>query len=178
MDGSTRPIAVVQGAEGAVIQRIFRRLADRWMPDLRLVGVVEEPPVEDGPNRGPGYLRTLADGGHYPLFQHLGAAATGCSLDPAGAVAAGEAVRRHIAMGCDLVLLSKFGKMEAEQRSGLLPAFVDAVEQGIPVLTSVAPRYDDGWTRFADPFFVRLPADEGAIEAWWAAVRQRPEQAA
>ncbi len=176
MDHPTRMIAVVQGASGETIQRLFSDLVARWAPAIRLAGVVEEPPTRppstgDDPPGSPGHLRCIPDGERYTLFQQLGDGATGCSLDPAGAVMAGEVVRRHIATGCDLVVLSKFGKMEAENGSGLLSAFIAAVEGGIPVLTSVAPRYAESWDRFADPLFVRLPAEARAIEQWWRDVR-------
>ena len=120
---------------------------------------------------GPGLLRNIADGHTQPLFQQLGPGAVGCALDPAGAVLAGEAVRTQIIAGCDLVLLSKFGKMEAENGSGLMPAFIAAVEAGIPVLTSVSPKYERSWTNFAAPLFHWLPADTQSIEAWWSAIQ-------
>ncbi|HEX7822944.1 MAG TPA: hypothetical protein VF463_20285 [Sphingobium sp.] len=40
MDHAVRPIAMVQGASGAVIQRLFCDLGDRWAPTVRLVGAV------------------------------------------------------------------------------------------------------------------------------------------
>lgn len=168
----TRPIAVVQGATGPVIQQLFRDLAERWAPTIRLAGAVEVPRIDDGPTSEPGHLRCIPGGERYPLFQQLGSGSNGCALDPAGAILAGETVRRQIAGGCDLVLLSKFGKMEAENGSGLLSAFIAAVEGGIPVLTSVAPRYEESWIRFADPLFVRVAADMQAIDRWWQGARK------
>ena len=46
---------------------------------------------------------------------------------------AAAAVRRDIAAGCDLVVLSKFGKLEAGG-GGLRDAFGAAIEAGVPVL--------------------------------------------
>jgi hypothetical protein len=166
----TRPIAIVQGAESAVVQGLFRDFVDRHAADVRIVGALEE--GEPGKGRKSNMLRNLADGLSHPVFQDLGSGASGCSLDSTSVVLASEAVRADIARGCDLVVLSKFGKMEAESGSGLIPAFVAAIEAGVPVLTSVSPRFTEAWDRFASPFFVMLPAEVGAIDDWWAAVRQ------
>jgi hypothetical protein len=176
MDHAAKPIAVIRGATGGAIQQLMYDFVERWQSAVRLVGVIEN--TRDGdalesrrPDCGPGHLCSIADENCYPLFQQLGPGATGCALDPRGVVEACETVRRQIAQGCDLVLLSKFGKMEAESGSGLLAAFVAAVEAGIPIITSVAPKFDEAWTQFAAPLFTMLPAESEAVEAWWEAIR-------
>jgi hypothetical protein len=40
MEETTKIIAVVWGASNIEIQAIFRALADKWQPDVRLVGLV------------------------------------------------------------------------------------------------------------------------------------------
>ena len=65
--------------------------------------------------------------------------------------------------GSRLVLLSEFGTLEAGG-SGLAPAFIGAIEAGIPVLTSVSPAFHAARPRFAAPRFVILPADLDGIE--------------
>jgi hypothetical protein len=79
-------------------------------------------------------------------------------------------VRRDIAAGCDLVLLNKFGKLEAVN-SGLAEAFRAAIEADVPVLTSLSPASEAAWQTFATPLFVTLNADPGEIDAWWRSVR-------
>lgn len=171
METNARSIAVVQGAASAIIQRLLAEFAARRHSQARIVGVVEQ---EQDNSRGcrPGRLRSLGDGRSYPIFQDLGPGSTACSLDAISLVEACEQVRRDIAAGCDLVILSKFGKLEAESRSGLLPAFADAIEAGIPILTAVSPKFEEQWSAFATPLDVRLKADAGAIDAWWLGQRQ------
>lgn len=161
-------IAVVQGAPGPVVQVLFRTLAERWLPQARVVGAIAE---DHGlPDRActAGYLRSLADGTRYPIFQDLGRGSQACHLAGDGALAAGAAVRKDIEAGCDLVILSKFGKLEAEG-GGLREAFAAAIEAGVPVLTTVAARQATLWEAFAAPLFTPIAADE--IEAWWQHVR-------
>jgi hypothetical protein len=163
-------IAVVQGASNETIQQIFHALADRWRASTRLAGVLAE--THDLPDRAcsAGYLRSIRGGERFPIFQDLGPGSTACHLDGAGMLLATEAVRADIAAGCDLVLLSKFGKLEVTN-SGLADAFRAAIEADVPVLTSVSPAHAPAWEKFATPLFVTLPAEPEAIDAWWQAIR-------
>ncbi len=166
MEIVAKPIAVVQGAESVAIQRLLADFWSKWQQRIRIVGVIEDP-SGDSCGCAPGHLRNLAGGRSFPIFQDLGPGSTGCSLDGGSLVEAGEQVRQDIAGGCDLVMLSKFGKFEAENGSGLLPAFSDAIEAGAPVLTSVAPKFMAAWDNFADSYYVVIAAEQPAIEAWW-----------
>ncbi|MBN9541717.1 MAG: DUF2478 domain-containing protein, partial [Alphaproteobacteria bacterium] len=106
-----RKIAVVQGAPSALVQELFRSLTAHWRSTANLAGVLAE---DHGlPDRAcsAGYLRSLRDDAMYPIFQDLGAGSTTCHLAGSDALAAAAAVRRDIAQGCDLVVLSKFGKL-------------------------------------------------------------------
>jgi hypothetical protein len=170
MGTAIETIAVVQGAPDATVQQIFRTLIDQWRPSARIVGVTAETHGLAGRACSAGFLRNVGTDELFPIFQDLGPGSTACHLDGASMLPATEAVRRDIAAGCDLVLLSKFGKMEAGN-SGLVDAFRAALEANVPVLTSVSPTFAEAWARFAAPLFVTLPADPAKIDAWWQAVR-------
>jgi hypothetical protein len=174
LGASRRPIAVVQGADGAVIQRLLGDVAAApWCPS-GVAGIIELPKSDD-PGCGRAMLRNIRSGATFSLFQDLGAGSTACALDPGGVTEACAAVCRDIAAGCDLVLLSKFGKLEAETGGGLLAAFVAAIEADVPVLTAVSPYNMDRWDTFAAPFYEVIGASQAEIAAWWAA--QRPAAA-
>jgi hypothetical protein len=172
MEQPVKKIAVVQGAPSVQVQELLTTLADRWRCSARLAGVVAE---DHGlPDRAcsAGYLRSLRDGQRFAILQDLGPGAKGCHLDATGVVQAADAVQRDIAQGCDLVVLSKFGKLEAGG-GGLRDAFSAAFEAGVPVLTSVSGALEEPWRRFAAPLFAIVPADAARIEAWWREVRPR-----
>ena len=95
-----------------------------------------------------------------------------CHFDGVGAVAAATAVESDITAGCDLVLLSKFGKLEIAG-DGLVSAFRAAITAGVPLLTSVSPAHDEAWRRFVDQEFAVLPADPAAIDLWRQAVQTK-----
>jgi len=170
MTDKTKKLAVVQGASSAAIQELFQTLATRWRPSVRLVGVIAEDHGLPGRACSAGFLHSLADGARYPIFHDLGRGSQTCHLAGDGAVAAATAVRRDIELGCDLVMLSKFGKLEAAG-GGLRDAFAAAIEAGVPALTSVSPPQFAAWEAFATPLFTVLPPDIGQIEAWWRSVR-------
>jgi Protein of unknown function (DUF2478) len=156
MDPAVKMIAVVQGAPGATVQDIFGRLIDRWRPSARVAGVIAESHGLADRACSAGFLRNIGTGELFPIFQDLGPRSTACHLDGASMLPAAEAVRQDIARGCDLVLLSKFGKLEAGN-SGLVDAFRAAMEAHVPVLTSVSPAFEGAWAKFAAPLFVTLP---------------------
>lgn len=175
MDEAVKRIAVVQNAPGVQVQALFLGLARHWQASsVNLAGVLAED--HDLPDRAcrAGYLRSLANGERFPMFQDLGPGSMDCHLAGDGVLAAAAAVRRDIAAGCDLVLLSKFGKLEASG-GGLRDAFAAAIEAGVPVLTSVSPAQAAAWDTFAAPLSAVVPADPDRIEAWWQAFQLRPD---
>lgn len=163
-------IAVVKGAPSSIVQGLFREIAERWRSDFRIAGVVEEPHGLANRKCSAGYLRSITNGTLYPIFQDLGPSAEACHLQGTGAISATAAIERDIANGCDLVMLSKFGKLEAA-REGLSGAFTAAIDAGLPVLTSVSPAFEPAWEAFAAPLFDVLPADLNAIDAWRRTIR-------
>ena len=171
MIGNNAPIAVVRGRTGAEVQDVFRIFVERWRGSARLAGLVAE--NHDLPDRAcsAGFLRNIATGERFSIFEDLGPGSTACHLDGLGAVRAAASVERDIAAGCDLVLLSKFGKLEAGGE-GLFPAFKTAVDAGIPLLTSVPLAFEEPWKKIIGRSITVLSADPDAIRAWWQAARQ------
>jgi drug/metabolite transporter (DMT)-like permease len=172
MDQPAPTIAVVRGASNAEIQEIFRALAEDWQPELRLAGVVAESHGLADRFCPAGYLRNLATGTRFSIFHDLGPGTAECHLDGVGAVAAAADVQRDIAAGCDLVVLNKFGQLEAAG-DGLAGAFRAAVATHLPLLTSVSPAHDQAWRQFADRQYAILPADPAAIDLWRRTVQTR-----
>ena len=163
-------IAAVQGANSAEIQRLFATFAASVSHGRRVVGVLEVP---TGTPDGDAYLQSLTDGAVFPLFEDLGPGSRSCGLDGHSVAIACETVCRDIAAGCDLIVLSKFGRLESE-RTGLMGAFIAGVDAQTPILTSVGPRYDAAWASFAGPLSVVLSPELAAIEDWWRKVARMP----
>jgi hypothetical protein len=177
MSAPVCPIAVIQDADAPEIQKCLADFEVRYRASIRIVGVMEvfDSLRDDGACKR-SFLRSFADGQTFPLFQEFGQAADACALLPEGLISAAHAVCRDISRGCDLVILSKFGKLEAENGSGLVPAFVAALEAGVPILTSVSSRYRPAWETFATPLFSTLGCSDDVLDSWWARL-QKPRSA-
>ncbi|MFI4973659.1 MAG: DUF2478 domain-containing protein [Caulobacterales bacterium] len=164
--GAQHQIAVVQGAPSAVVQKLLGSFVAELPKSVRVAGVIENLLDTAGEACSVGQLRSIGDGRTFSIAQDLGGASSACKVDAGGIVAACEAVCRAIDAGCDLVVLSKWGKVEAD-RSGLAAAFAAAVDAGVPILTSVAPRFTSAWEQFAAPMFVILPPQLSSLADWW-----------
>ncbi len=161
LDTGLPRILAVQGAS-----RALSHVAITWRAcGLRIAGAVEEFTYEPQSARETVVLRDVRTGARYPLKQDLGTGSTSCALDTAGLAAACFAIETAIEEGCDFVIISKFGKLEAE-RGGLAGAFYAAIEANAPILTSVAPALTQPWNGFANPLSMFVQPDYGVIETW------------
>ena len=168
-------IAALRGAPSTTMQTLLDEFAQRRASaGLRVAGVVEDSDcAHDGACKR-FRVRDLLSGETISISQDLGRGSTACNLDPAALVRACGRIENAISEGADLVVLSKFGKLEAA-RSGLADAFRAAIEVDIPVLTVVSPAAAEEWENFAAPLFQFVDASCEALEIWWA--RQVPQRA-
>ena len=168
MTRATDKIAAVVGTDGTDAQTLFAGVAAGWRASgIGVVGVIAETHGLPGRTCGAGILRDIASGTPYRIYLETPPGNTSCHLDAAGVEAASAALRDQIRTS-DLVVLSKFGKLEAARR-GLADAFEAALAAGKPVLTTVSGKHRDAWRAFA-PDAAVLEADEAAIQAWRRAV--------
>jgi len=163
--------AAVEGAESAIVQRLFSEAIARWRAaGVRVAGVVEKTHGLEGRTCSAGVLRDIVSGEPHSIFLETPPAGTSCHIDARGAESAGASVLAQI-VACDVVVLSKFGKLEAGE-GGLIGAFRAALDAGKPILTTVSDRHRAAWRAFA-PNAVVLPPDGSAIDAWCAKVSAR-----
>lgn len=162
-------IATVIGADSAAIQALFATTVAEWRASgANVVGVIGE--AHDLPDRtcSAGLLRDIVSGKAYSMYLETAPVDTSCHLDSAGVETACTVVLDQVPAS-DVVVLSKFGKLEA-MRGGLAPAFDAAIAAGKPVLTTVSDKHRQAWQKFA-PDAVVIAADKTAIEAWWRTAR-------
>lgn len=117
-----------------------------------------------------GLLRDLVSGRRFAIQLDTAPIGTSCHLDASGIGEACATLLPQIA-AADVVILSKFGKIEAVQQ-GLWEAFTSTVAKGKPLLTTVSTRYVEAWMAFA-PQAAWLEPDSRSIEQWWGDARSR-----
>lgn len=135
--------------ENFAIGEVLRSIAEVARDaGLRLGGVIEKA----GPPPAPGrkcdmLLEDLASGEIVKISESRGAHARGCRLDLDGLTRACALVLSRLE-NCDLILLNKFGKTEAEG-GGFRCIMSDALALEIPVVIGVPRRNLAAWRDFA-----------------------------
>ena len=139
---------------------------------VRVAGLMQEAPAQRRPRRDL-CVRDLATGETLPILQDLGAEATGCAVAPAAITEAAGLLSRAIATRPDLLIVNRFGRLEAAG-GGMLAEIARAFADGIALLVCVPARYRDAWNAFAGGLDAQLPPNREAIEAWWASAAEQP----
>jgi hypothetical protein len=102
----------------------------------------------------------------------LSARPTPCDLAEAAA-----RIDALIQPGADLVVINRFGKLEAEG-AGLIDEIARALGSDIPVLVAVPEFRFSEWLSFCRGMGVKLPCRSGSLQGWWSAMivgKQPPE---
>lgn len=159
-------IARVAGTDSATVQRLFTDAVWRWRArGIRVAGVIEDTHGLAGRTCTAGVLRDVVTGRRHSIFLEILPPGKVCHVDANGAAEAAASVLAGIA-DADVVVLSKFGKLEAGGR-GLLGAFEAAVAARKPILTTVSGRHLEAWDVFAPDAQVVAPS-LASIERWWS----------
>jgi hypothetical protein len=167
MSPPIKRIAALRGASSPLIQSTLFAFAQKLRDKgHRVAGVVEVSACEEEGHCKRLSVQNLASGETYPISQRLGAGSEACNLDPGGLALACGVVEDAIQSGVDVVVLSKFGKLEAA-RSGLCDAFRAAMIADIPVITAVSAPVAEDWDRFAGDLSEFVDAHVTALTAWW-----------
>lgn len=158
-------VAIVYANE-AYPQATFERIVEQcrsW--GLRPAGVLQHPVCSDRAGHCDVALEELSTGRRTNLFEDRGPGASGCRLDQAALAEVNSQVVRSFDADPDILILNKFGKVEAEGR-GLLDLVALAVERGIPAVIGVPVRNLDAWRKFADDMSVELSSDAAEAIDW------------
>jgi uncharacterized protein (DUF4213/DUF364 family)/nucleoside-triphosphatase THEP1 len=165
-----RPGAVIHGPGTDTDQLLDRFVTELQRRGFRIAGLVQR-------NHGPGdecaelmELVDISTGRAFDISQKLGRESQSCRVDPRGVADASQVVRRALDEHPDLLVINKFGGLEAHGQ-GLAAEMLDGMADGIPVLTSVGSRYLNEWQAFTGGYAELLaPADE-ALWRWWGPYR-------
>jgi hypothetical protein len=149
-------LALIYGA-GEPADAVLAALADRLLGrGLVVSGLVQRNPPLPGGSRCNMEVEILPGGERLLISEAGGAEARGCRLDPGLLVAALETARARLAAGADILILNRFGKVEAEGGGGreLIAA---AVGQEIPVIVAVPWRNIAAFRAFAGEMAREVP---------------------
>lgn len=159
-----RNIAAVQGADSKSVQAFLSEMSDQWRAGgMKVIGVTAEGGGPPDRTCTAGFLQDIVSGDQFQIYLDEQPPDTTCDLDAGGVEAACASLMEQIETG-DLLILSKFGKLEAEGR-GLFPVFETAIAEGVPVVTTVSPKHRAAWRAFA-PDAATLDAEKSTLAGW------------
>lgn len=114
-------------------------------------------------------LADVRNGEAFVISQDLGAESTACCLDESGIAAASVALRRAQASAVDLVVVNRFGKLEAVGQ-GFAAEMLALMADGVPMIVVVGSDHVDAWQHFTGGMAATLPLQPQALRAWCAAL--------
>ena len=112
-------------------------------------------------------LVALGSGAVFHISQPLGDGARGCRLDPGALAQCCRHLEEEVAQGCDVLVLNRFGKAEAEGH-GFRDVIAMALERDIPVLAGVRNEYVEAWSGFGQELATVENVGREALAAWLA----------
>jgi hypothetical protein len=163
----SRPIlAALVYNEQAYPDDILKEVVDRCRArGLRLAGVVQHRSREAG-HRCDMLLEDLATGQQASIFAGRGRGAKGCQLDQDAMLQVVSQIERELKDDLKLLILNKFGKVEAEG-AGMRDLIAKAAWMGIPAIVGVPVCNLLAWREFAGELSVEL-RDSRDVEGWLA----------
>lgn len=130
---------------------------------------------KDPQGRLPMLISDIRDGRSFAISQALGPGSHACSLDPGALAQASGVLREALHERPDLVIVNRFGAVEAAGR-GFASEMLALMSEGIPLLTLVSPQYQADWQRFVGTEDCLLPLSEEALLSWADALPRGMEQ--
>jgi len=127
--------------------------------DLALAGLIQRALDRPASARCDMELEDLATGARTAIADDRGSGAVGCALDTDALLGALVRAQATLEAPTDLLLVNKFGKMEAEG-SGFRPLIVAALERGIPTIVAVPARNLAVWEAFAADLAMTVPLND------------------
>lgn len=153
------PIAAIFADSGAgdLLSAFARELAGQG---VRVHGLIQrqEPDM---------HLVDVVSGRTFTITQDLGPDSDACRIDPAGFAEASVVLRQALAEAAELVVINRFGKLEATG-GGLLDEMLALMAEGVPVLTCVNQEQLQAWRHQTGDIGDLVAADMDALRRWWA----------
>jgi nucleoside-triphosphatase THEP1 len=146
------PITAIVYSPGASIDSLVRELAEHLRRrGVRMAGFIQlNEPRGHGP-RCDMTLQELSSGQRLAISEYRGREARGCMLDVAELVRGCALASAALADHPDLLIVNKFGKIEAGG-GGFCSVIAEAIDRGVPVLTTVPTANFEAWQAFAGEF--------------------------
>lgn len=174
--GAVAAAAIVHRGGTAADTLLAEVVAHQQAQGRRVRGLLMTYPEPEAGCAGRMVLVDIDSGVPFLVSQPMGSGSTACRGDPQGFAQASAVLRAALADAPDLVVVNRFGALEAEG-GGFSAELLALLSEGIPVLTAVNERYLPTWQHFSGGAAV-LPAERAAVDQWLAGVLARDAEPA
>lgn len=169
-------VTAIVYASGSRIDGVLAGIAGHLAAQgYSLGGLVQIGKPRAGRSRCDMILEDLGSGEQVEISEDRGPLARGCMLAVPQLVYAMQLATRSLERPCDLLIVNKFGKTEAEG-GGFRTLIVEAMNRDIPILIAVPAANLESWRHFAAGFAIEVPVEALSNDAD-AACRQLHVQA-
>lgn len=134
--------------------------------DKHVLGFIQAPETVNQQHQSKMGIINLADGRYHSIAQYLGEHNSSCCLDSAAVSAASHALTLAREEKPDLIIINRFGKLEAEGL-GFADEMLEIMSSSIPLLTIVPERFLGAWRIFCGGLSTELPPTLPHIKQWF-----------
>jgi nucleoside-triphosphatase THEP1 len=168
MAASTSNMLAVTYSDGFAADRLIAGIAYRLRDDgVKVAGLVQINTDVPGRTKCDMAVEELYTRRKFQLSEYRGPAARGCRLDHSRLSDAAGVLIDVLDQDLDLIVLNKFGKVEAEG-GGLRDLIGRAVLLGVPLIVGVPYRNLDQWRHFAGGMADECEVSHAAVLRWLA----------
>lgn len=132
----------------------------------QVLGVVQAPDEVSFAYRSKMGIINLANGHYTSISQDLGEHNTSCCLDSEAVSNASQILKEARALKPDLIIVNRFGKLEAEGE-GFADEMLEIMSESIPMLTVVTPQFLESWRAFSGDLGSELFPDLDELKQWF-----------
>lgn len=159
-------VAAVVYEPGSRIEEFFAALAVRLQAEgIAVSGLLQHSLRAREEDRCSFEMEDLGQGVRFRISQDLGTGSSACSIDHAAIASASVVLRRAILDAPDVVMVNKFGALEAAGE-GLREEMNAIVAAGLPMLTTVNREQIDDWRAYVGTPGAELPMDLDVVVGW------------
>jgi hypothetical protein len=160
------PILAIVYSDGLAADRFISDLGYRIRDaGIAVAGIVQHNKFFRDRTKCDMEVEELASGIVLQVSEDRGKEARGCRLDRGALSEAAALISTSLKNEPELVILNKFGKLEAEGR-GLRDTLSDAVQLGLPIVVGVPYRNIEQWRVFTEGLAEECPLGSARLYEW------------
>jgi len=160
------PILAIVYSDGLAADRIISDLGYKIRDaGIAVAGIVQHNKFIRDRTRCDMEVEELASGIVLQISEDRGKEARGCRMDRGALLEAAGLLSASLESEPDILIINKFGKLEAEGR-GLRETLSDAVQLGVPIVVGVPYRNIEQWRAFAGGLAEECPIGSSRLHEW------------